>query len=59
MLLLKADRGTMLGVWVVEASMIRRAKYKVKGNGTYMSDAVLRSILHTTLREQKEYGKRM
>ena len=56
MLLLKADRGTMSGVWVVEASMIRRAKFKVKGNGTDMSSTVLRSILHATSSEKKEYG---
>ncbi len=55
-----ADRGTMSGVWLVEASMIRRAKFKVKGNGRYMrSNIVLRSIMHATLREKKEYGKRI
>lgn len=60
MLLHMADRGTMSGVWLVEASMIRRAKFKVKGNGRYMrSNIVLRSIMHATLREKKEYGKRI
>ena len=53
------NMGTTSGAWVVEASMIRRAEFKVKGNGRYMSNTVLHSILHATPREKKEYGKRI
>ena len=49
----------MSRVWVVEASMIRRSKSEVKGNGRYMrSNTVFGSILHAASRE-KEYGQRI